>query len=215
MELLEKVVIHNKGVLTFCLCILCGFSVFSQNSEHRVHPANIELFPKPGFEPLPPHKSKIIDRSNFKPENFRFSDATGKSLNDRLSAGVGIEPASCKPSYGLFKFRVNGKGVIDSTWFDGQLSKEVSVRILDNIRATEGSWVITSGTKEADVAWYVYFYSDTRARWDKKMKCTESDKELQKAVSAISNYYYNLYYWIGEDKATLIRPTANDGQPRY
>jgi hypothetical protein len=205
----------NRGVLTFCLFILCGFSVFSQNSKNTVHPEHIELFPKPGFERLPPHTPTVRDKSNFKPENFRFSDATGKSLNDRLSVGVSTESANCKPSYALFKFRVNGKGLIDSTWFDGQLSKEVSSRILNNIRATDGSWVVAPGTKEGDVAWYIYFYSDTRGRWDKKLNCTESDKELQKAVSAFSNYYSNLYYWVGEDKATLIRPTVNDGQPRY
>ncbi len=215
MELLKQVLVRNKGVLTFCLFILCGFSVFSQNSKPTFRPETIELFPKPGFEPPPPHKPRVIDKSNFKPENFRFSDASGKSLDDRLSVGMSTEPATCKPSYGLFKFRVNGRGLIDSTWFDGQLSKEVSIRILDNIRATEGSWVIKPGTKEEDEAWYVYFYSDTRGRWDKKLNCTEADKELQKAVSAMSNYYYNLYYWIGEDKATLIRPTQNDGQPRY
>lgn len=215
MELLKQVVARNKGVFTFCLFILYGFSGFSQNSKHTFHPENIELFPKPGFERLPPHKPTVIDKSNIKPENFRFSDATGKSLNDRLSVGTSTEPANCKPSYALFKFRVNDKGLIDSTWFDGLLSKEVSIQILDNIRATEGSWVIAPGTKEGDVAWYIYCYSDTRARWDKKLNCTEADKELQKAVSAISGYFSNLYYWIGEDKATLIMPTENDGQPRY
>ncbi|GAB3162976.1 hypothetical protein GCM10027291_01740 [Telluribacter humicola] len=215
MELLKQVVVRNKGVFTFCLFILCGFSVFSQNSRPTVHPENIGLFPKPGYEPLPPHKSKVIDKSNFKPENFRFSDATGKSLNERLSVGISTESANCKPSYALFKFRVNGKGLIDSTWFDGQLSKEVSIRILGNIRTTEGSWVIAPGTKEVDVAWYVFFYTDTRGQWDRNLNCTESDKELQKAVSAFSDYFYNLYYWVGEDRATVIRPIQIDGQPKY
>ena len=208
-------IVRKKGAFTFCLLILCGLAVFSQNPKPITSPENIGLFPRPGFEPLPPHKSHVKDNSNIKPENFRFSDASGKSLNDRLSVGVGTETPNCKPSWGMFKFRVNGKGLVDSTWFDGHLPKEVSIRILDNIRATQGSWIVAPGTKETDVAWYVYFYSDTRARWDKNLKCSESDKELQKTVSSMTAYFYNLFYWFGEDKATMIRPTNNDGQPRY
>jgi hypothetical protein len=213
MELLERIV--RKELVTFCVIIFCGFSVFAQNSKPITSPENIGLFPKPGFEPLAPHKSPVRDRSNIKPENFRSSEASGKSLDDILSPGVGAEIPDCKPSWGLFKFRVTGKGLVDSTWFDGQLPKEKSIQILNNIRATNGSWIVAPGTKEGDVAWYVYFYSDTRARWDKNLNCSELDKELQKIVSAMTGNFYRLYYWTGEDKATIVRPTDNDGQPRY
>lgn len=213
MKLFERIA-RYKGSWILCLFIFCGCSVFSQNPKSPTAPENIGLFPKPGYEPLPPHQRHVIDRSNIKPENFRFSE-TGKSLNDRLSAGAVTEAPDCKPSWAMFKFRVNGKGLIDSIWFDGQLSKKTTTRILDNIHATAGSWIVAPGTKESDVAWYVYFYSDTRGRWDRKLNCSESDKELQKAISFMTGYFYQLFYWTGEDKATIIRPTDNDGLPRY
>jgi hypothetical protein len=197
---------------------LVGVVVHYENSYRlcQLHLRKIsDYFPKPGFEPLAPHKSPVRDRSNIKPENFRFSEASGKSLDDRLSAGVGTEIPDCKPAWRLFKFRVTGKGLIDSTWFDGQLPKEKSIQILDNIRATGGSWIVAHGTKEGDVAWYVYFYSDTCARWDKNLNFSELDKELQKIVSSMTGNFYRLFYWTGEDKATIVRPTGNDGQPRY
>jgi hypothetical protein len=213
MELLEQVV-RKKAVLTFCLVLFCLFPVFSQNSKPANSPENVGLFPRPGFEPLAPHKSPVRDRSNIKPENFRFSDAKGRSLDDLLSVGAGKDAPDCKPSWAMFKFRLNGKGLIDSTWFDGQLPKEVSARILNNIRNTEGSWTVAPGTKEEDVAWYVYFYSDTRGRWDRNLNCSESDKELQATVSSMTAFFKNLFYLFGEDRATMVRPTGNDGYPK-
>nr|WP_295934626.1 hypothetical protein [uncultured Dyadobacter sp.] len=213
MELTKRVA-RNVWMLVLCFIVSCGFSSFSQIPKPATTPENIDLFPKPGFEPLELHKSRVRDNSNFKPENFQFPQASGKSLNDRLEVGVSAETVDCKPSWGLFKFRVNSKGQIDSTWFDGHLPKKVSMQILKNIRATQGSWIIAPGTKESDVAWYVYFYSDTRARLTKNLNCSESDKELQRAVSSMSSYFYNMYYWVGEDKAMIIRPTSNDGAPR-
>lgn len=207
-------VVRNKWILVLCFIVSCGFSSFSQIPKPATTPENIGLFPKPGFEPLELHKPRVRDNSTFKPENFQFSQASGKSLNDRLEVGVSAETVDCKPSWGLFKFRVNSKGQIDSTWFDGHLPKKVSMQILKNIRATQGSWIIAPGTKESDVAWYVYFYSDTRARLTKNLNCSESDKELQRAVSSMTSYFYNMYYWVGEDKAMIIRPTSNDGAPR-
>lgn len=205
---------RNNWTLILSFIVSCGFSSFSQVPKPATTPANIGLFLKPGFEPLEPHKPRVRDNSNFKPENFQFSQASGKSLNDRLEEGVSAETIDCKPSWGLFKFRVNRKGIIDSTWFDGQLPKKVSLRILENIRGTQGSWIVAPGTKESDVAWYLYFYSDTRARLTKNLNCSESDKELQRTVSSMTSYFYNMYYWVGEDKAVIVRPTSNDGAPR-
>ncbi len=212
MELWARLIVRKHAVFTFWLITLCGSTAFCQNS--RLRPEDIELFPKPGFELDPPHKSTIRDNSNIKPENFRFADKSGKSLEYRLSAGTGAEPPDCIPSWGLFRFSVNGRGLIDTTWFDGKLPAEVSKRILNNIRSTEGSWMVVPGTKPNDVAWYVYFYSDTRGRWNKNMRCPESDKELQKVVSSMTSLFYNSFYFLGEDKATMVRPTSNDGTPK-
>lgn len=210
MELLEHLA-HRGSLLALWIFILCGFSVFSQDSKPRISGDDIELFPRPGFEPIAPHKSVRRDNSNIKPENFRFHDKSRRSLDERLSMGVGEKKISCKPSWGMFKFRVNGKGVVDSCWFDGQLPVKVSNRILDNIRATKGSWILSPGTQETDVAWYVYFYSDTRGRLDRKMNCSSADMELQKVVSFMTSYFQNLFYLLGEDKATMIMATSNDG----
>lgn len=200
--------------LTFSLSILSGFASLSQSPGGSTPPAVIGLFPMPGFEPLPPHKSRVVDKTKFKPENFRFLNKAGKSLEDRLSSNAALETVDCRPSWGLFAFRVNGKGAIDSTWFDGHLPAASSNRILANICATEGSWVIAPGTKPDDVAWFVYFYSDVRALWDKNVQCSEADKELQKAVSSMNGFFYNLFFWLGKDNATMLRPTVIDGLPK-
>jgi len=206
-----------KPASSFIFVILLSLTLttFAQESEGEKAAAKIGLFYLPGFEPSPKSKSHQPDTANYKPQNFRFRDASGRSLNDRLSVGVGAETLDCKPSWAMFKFRINGKGLVDSTWFDGHLPKEVSIRILDNIHATEGSWTVAPGTKEVDVAWYIYFYSDTRGRWAKDLNCSESDKELQRTVSSMTAFFYNLFYWLGDDKATMVRPTDNNGIPRY
>lgn len=213
MELIGRIA-RSNWILILSITVSCGFSSFSQIPKPATTPENIGLFPKPGFEPPELYKPRVRNNSNFKPENFQFSQASGTSLNDRLEVGVSAETVDCKPSWGLFKFRVNGKGLIDSTWFDGQLPKKVSLRILENICGTQGSWIVAPGTKESDVAWFVYFYSDTRARLTKNLNCSESDKELQRTVSSMTSYFYNMYYWVGEDKAMIVRPTSNDGAPR-
>jgi hypothetical protein len=148
--------------VTFLFSALSGFASLSQNPENRTNRAAIGLFPRPGFEPFPPHKSRVIDKTKFKPQNFRFLNKAGESLEDRLSSNAVTETVDCKPSWGLFAFRINGKGAIDSTWSDGHLPTASSNRILANICATEGSWAIAPETKPDDVAWFVYFYSDVR-----------------------------------------------------
>ncbi|TDE14585.1 hypothetical protein [Dyadobacter psychrotolerans] len=205
--------VQIKKILISALLLFTA-SAFAQESAGEKAARNIGLLLAPWHERLPPHKSYVRDNSNIKPENFRFRDAPGRSLNDRLSVGVGAKTPDCKPSWAMFKFRVNGKGLVDSTWSDGNLPKEVSNRFVDNIHATDGSWIVASGTKETEVAWYVYFYSDTRGLWDRNLNCSDSDKELQKTVSYMTSFFYNLFYCFGEDKATMVRPTDNNGIPR-
>ena len=210
MKLIARISLY----LTFSLTVLFGFEALCQNPGGRTNPAVIGLFPIPGLEPLPPHKSRVIDKTKFKPENFRFLNKSGKSLEDRLSSNAAPETVDCGPSWGLFAFRVNGKGAIDSTWFDGHLAAASSNRILANICATEGGWVIAPGTKPDDAAWFVYFYSDVRALWDKNVQCSLAEKELQKAVSSMNGFFYNLFFRLGEDNATMLRPTIIDGLPK-
>lgn len=84
--------------LTFSLSILSGFASLSQSPGGSTPPAVIGLFPMPGFEPLPPHKSRVIDKTKFEPKNFRFVNKAGKSLEDRLSSNAAAETADCRPS---------------------------------------------------------------------------------------------------------------------
>jgi hypothetical protein len=56
------------------------------------------------------------------------------------------------------------------------------------------------------------FYSDVRG--DKNVQCSEADKQLQKAVSSMSGFFYNLFFRLGEDNATMLRPTVIDGLPK-
>lgn len=207
----QKDVINMIRIL-FLVIFTTGIS-FAQDTTRRNLPAAIGLFPKPGFEPNPPHKSAVVDKSHLKPGNFRFSGKGGINLQSFLLTGIGPVTADCRPYWGLFAFRVNGTGKIDSTWSAGQMPIENTKRILTNIRATEGSWIIQSGTKTEDVAWYVFFYSDTRGRWQPNLNCSESEKDLQKAISSMSGFFYNMFHQLSDNLATVISPVEFTGLP--
>lgn len=170
----------------------------------------------PGYEMLPSSNGYIPDTANIRPENFSFRIWDKKDLADRLAIDVDLPPESCKPSWGLFIFRVNGLGQVDSTRYEGNLAPITSSKILANICATEGNWMVKRGTKPNQVAWFAYPFFDIRGRYSKQLVCSSSDRELLKAVSSLSNMFWLVYYKVRreEQKGTLIRPTTMDGIPR-
>jgi hypothetical protein len=200
-------------IVTLLLSII---PVHAQESDTSKRATSIGLFPLPGFEPLPDHKSKEPDTASLRPQNFRFPDIDRKTLSDILEMGVELPPNDCKPSWGLFAFRVNAAGKIDSTWYQGSLPTTTSDKILANIRGTEGLWIIKQGTKPTDVAWFVYPFFDTRGRFERRSKCSDADKELLKVVSYLSSLVINLFYQVDRDhnRATMIMPTERDGIPK-
>ena len=203
----------NAAVIFF---LLLALTAFSQRPASDTKAAQIGLFPMPGFEPLPPHKSHIPDTANFKPQNFRFKEIDRQSLTDQLAKGIRLPAVDCKTAWGLFTFRVNASGKVDSTWYRGNLSDKVSDQILKNIRETGGHWIVKPETKSTHVAWFSYTFFDIRSRFIKESKCSEADKELQMVVSSLSNLISNLYYQLDQnhDRATMIMPKVVDGIPR-
>src|SRR5690606_27902554 len=97
--------------------------------------AKIGLSPLPGLEMPKRERTYRLDTANFHPENFSFRIWDKKDLTDRLEMGVPLPPAGCKPSWGLFVFRVNALGKVDSTWYRGNLPNMATTRILANICA--------------------------------------------------------------------------------
>lgn len=185
---------------------------YSQESVKAKTAANIGLSQLPGFS-LPARSAYWLDTVNFRPENFSFRIWDKKDLTDRLELNVPMCPVQCKPSWGMFVFRVNAKGKVDSTWYRGNLPATTSDKIIYNIRATEGNWIIKKGTKPNHVAWFVYPFFDIRGRIPKQPGCSEADQELLQTVSDLSNLFYILYYKVDKDyyRGTMLRPTAEDG----
>lgn len=138
--------------------LLLALTAFSQRPASDTKAAQIGLFPMPGFEPLPPHKSHVPDTANFKPQNFRFKEIDRQSLTDQLAKGIRLPAVDCKTAWGLFTFRVNASGKVDSTWYRGNLSDKVSDQILKNIRETGGHWIVKPETKSTHVAWFSYTF---------------------------------------------------------
>jgi hypothetical protein len=205
----------TKTFITLIL-LMAVVPAHAQDSDASKRATSIGLFPLRGFEPLPDHKSKEPDTARLKPQNFRFPDIDRKTLSDRLEMGVQLPDNNCKPSWGLFAFRINAAGKIDSTWYQGSLPTTTSDKILANIRGTEGRWIIKQGTKPTDVAWFVYPFFDTRGRFERISKCSEAKKELLKIVSDLSSLVINLFYQVDRDhnRATMITPTERDGIPK-
>lgn len=165
-----------------------------------------------GLQSLP---AKYIrsDTANFKPEYFRFPDIDKKDLGDRLENDVPLQTASCKPSWGIFAFRVNTSKKVDSTTYRGNLPYDVQMKILDNIYCTDGFWIVSPAAKPKNVAWYIYLYFDLRDTPFREARCTDEEKELHRAVSELSNLFYFLYYRINknDERATFLRPSKIDG----
>jgi hypothetical protein len=59
-----------------------------------------------------------------------------------------------------------------------------------------------------------FTFTLTCALWDKNVQCSQADKELQKAVSSMTDFFYNLFFRLGEDNAIMLRPTVLDGLPK-
>jgi hypothetical protein len=172
----------------------------------------INLSILPGLESLPV-KHFRSDTANFKPEYFRFPDIDKKNLSDRLETDVPLQTASCKPSWGIFAFRVNTSKKVDSTTYRGNLPFDVQTKILDNIYCTDGLWIVNPAAKPTNVAWYVYLYFDLRDTPFRESRCTDEEKELYSAVSQLSNLFYFLYYRINknDERATFLIPSIIDG----
>jgi hypothetical protein len=202
--------------LSICFTILFAKRSLAQQSDGAKTAIKIELSALPGYE-LPQRTDKYgLDTANFRPGNFSFRIWDKKDLTDRLEMGVHLPEINCKPSWGTFMFRVNARGEVDTTSYRGNLSPGVSSKILANICATEGNWMIKSGTHPSNVAWFMYAFFDVRGRIPKKKECSDSDLELLDAVSSLSNLFWILHYQVGRDfhRATMIRPTEIDGTPK-
>jgi hypothetical protein len=178
------------------------------------HQINLSL--RQGYELLPPHKSAVPDTSNFKPENFSFPIIDRKTLTDILEKDIPQPTVPCKPVWGFFSFRVNAKGQVDSTWYQGNLLPVARDKILSNISATEGRWKIKADTKPQQVAWFVYTYLNVRGIYDKQLNCSEADKVLLRAISSLGNFFFYLYYQIDpkHNRATMLMPTNIDDSPK-
>jgi hypothetical protein len=185
---------------------------YSQELEKAKTAAKIGLSELPGFS-LPLKSAYWLDTINFRPENFSFRIWDKKDLTDRLELNVPMCPVQCKPSWGMFVFRVNAEGKVDSTWYRGNLPATTSDKIIYNIRATEGNWIIKKGTKPNHVAWFVYPFFDIRGRFPKQPDCSKADQELLQTVSDLSNLFYILFYKVDKDsyRGTMLRPTTEDG----
>jgi hypothetical protein len=202
--------------LLICFALLFAKQALAQQSDGAKTAMQIELYALPGYE-LPQRTNRYrLDTANFRPENFSFRIWDKKDLTDRLETGVYLPEINCKPSWGIFIFRVNARGQVDTTTYRGNLPSNVSNKILANICATEGNWIIKPGTLPSNVAWFVYAFFDVRGRIPRKKECSDSDRELLDAVSSLSNLFWMVYYQVGRDfnRATMIRPTEIDGTPR-
>jgi len=161
----------SQTKLIFMLAfLLLALTSFAQESEGAKTAAKIGLLHAPGHEPPEPHKSVVPDTANFKPENFSFPNIDRKTLDYWLGKDVPLPPASCKPSWGMFSFRVNANKKVDSTWYRGNLPPDASEKILENIRGTKGLWIIKPGIKPTHVAWYVYLYFDIRGKYSQELE---------------------------------------------
>ena len=209
--------LNSRLIILMIIVSLYGLTAFAQQSEGAKTAAKIELFHLPGLEPSRNTSSWQLDTVNFKPENFSFRIWNKKNLTDRLSIDVPMEEISCKPSWGMFVFRVNAKGIVDSTWYRGNLPPVTSGKILSNICATEGNWIIKPGTKPSHVAWFVYPFFDTRGLFPERSECSQADRELMQTVSSLSRLFFTLYFRVDRDyhRATMLRPTEIDGMPTF
>lgn len=205
---MRKVILLIIFILIAPILDICAFA---QTTNPTKNAENIGLSPLSLFDEPP--RRYWLDTANFKPENFTFKIWDKKDLSDRLEMGVSVGPISCKPTWGMFIFRVNAKGKVDSTWYRGNLPTFTSDKILSNIHRTDGNWIIKPGTKPNHVAWFVYPFFDTRARFPVRAECSETDNELLRTVSALSNLFSMLYWQTGKDyyRGTMIRPTDKDG----
>lgn len=203
-------------LVSIFLNILSSSLSFSQEVQKEKTASEIGLFRLPGHE-LPERPiSRAPDTANYKPENFSFRIWDRKNLTDRLGLDVPIGPVRCKPSWGMFIFRVNALGKVDSTWYRGNLPEKASDKILSNIRGTEGNWIVKKGTKPNHVAWFVYPYFDIRGLIEKKSGCSDTDLELLRTVSHLSNLFSILFFQVDKDnnRAIMLRPEEVDGSPK-
>lgn len=201
----------------FLILILNAISVFAQRfkerSEQQIAAEKISLFPLSVFDPFPEPSSNWPDTANFKPENFKFPSIDRLSLEDHLAKGIPSIAPNCKPSWGVFCFRVNASGKVDSTVYDGNLNVKISNKILKNIKGTSGLWQVSKNSKPTNVAWFIYPVFDFGRLYDEKSDCSETDKLLQKTVWSLSNLVNFIHAYVDRDyiRATMLSTEKRNG----
>lgn len=191
-------------------------SAYAQQSEGAKTAGKIGLSVLPGLEMPKRETAYRLDTANFRPENFSFRIWDKMDLTDRLELDVPLPPVSCKPSWGLFVFRVNALGKVDSTWYRGNLPSMTTTKILANICSTEGNWIVKPGTKPSYVAWFAYPFFDIRGRASRRLECPEAEQNVLEVVSSLANLFAILYYRVDHNfhRAIMVRPSEMDGSPK-
>ncbi|TKT90141.1 hypothetical protein [Dyadobacter frigoris] len=117
----------------------------------------------------------------------------------------------CKPTWGVFYFKVNALGKIDSLANDGNLRSAVSERIVKNIYSTEGHWIISNTNKSIKSQLFIFLYFDYGGAFYGDNSCPEEFKLLQQTVMSISETLSKAAIVANGGRGTVIGPSLNGG----
>ncbi len=146
-------------------------------------------------------------------QEITFDCGYGCSMDDWMKAGVPWNQSEGNsPAWAFFYFRVNGSGEVDKLYHRGNLSNKVADIIGQNIRKTEGHWVIPEGFALSDHWWFVLPYFDLgKTPCFLGTDCTKEDSLLQQTLIRMEGNMHDLQRSVADSSARIFPPISIGG----
>lgn len=112
----------------------------------------------------------------------------GLALSELLAKDVPVTKfEECGCSFGFFYFRVSGENKVDSIYFESRLKKEQELKIIENIKKSEGSWTFTKKNSKDKKYWFIYPFFDLGERNHRGQNCTAAEQDAWENLFLISS----------------------------
>ncbi|WP_254561394.1 hypothetical protein [Dyadobacter diqingensis] len=167
---------------------------------------------------------KICAYSGIKGTYFMHPSITGAEYIDKtigekddlfsfLKKNIpGSEENSCRATWGVFYFRVTGKGKIDTLYHEETLREEVTSQIIKNIYVSGKHWKIPKDTRATDKLWFVYPYFDLGCKSYLGSDCPEAEKLVQKNVMELAESMKKICFYTETKGAYFIPPSMTGAE---
>lgn len=125
---------------------------------------------------------------------------------------LSTEDVDSLPTWGVFFFRVNTKGKVDSIFHQGTLKVSRSNEILENIKATSGKWKTNQSGDKLSNHWFIYPTFEFGKDCDSpSAKCSVVYQNSQKDLKRMASTLGSIFLYSDNKKAYLISPRQNGG----